>query len=533
VGPAGACRGVLLCAVAAVLRASGACLALVGLCAWFEAFSGFGACLRGFGIAVLCWVYGVFERGCFMGSALMDLGGVSDSVLVCELERLCKADRVLCAELIVHLGEVLERRLFLGLGFSSMFEYCRAGLGMSEAEAYLRIQAARVGRAFPLVLERLGAGALNLTAIKLIAPHLTVENHVRLLDRVRGLSKRKVEEVVAELAPKPDVPARVRKLPKHASTPQASGAGLFAGLAESVPATSASSGTAELRTLHPTAPSAADAALAAHATHAALAAHATHAALAAPATPAALAAPAASAASTFATASHTPAARSVPLSPGRFKLEATLDQEEFDALEQLRELLRHQIPNGDIARVVGRALKALCKSEMKRRFAQSSPAPVVHRAPDARRAPDAGQELDAPSTAAVGGYSGAGLKANVDVDSGADLDASDSVDGNNGGGSGTKTGSGSRYIPRGVLREVYARDSGQCTFVSAEGRRCASRGFLEVHHHEVTFARGGAATVENLRLTCRAHNLFIAESDYGRGFMQRKLQEAADRRLAR
>ena len=59
---------------------------------------------------------------------------------------------------------------------------------MSEAEAYLRIQAAKVGRRFPLVLERLGAGAVHLTAIKLLAPHLTEDNHAQLLDRVQGMT---------------------------------------------------------------------------------------------------------------------------------------------------------------------------------------------------------------------------------------------------------------------------------------------------------------------------------------------------------
>jgi hypothetical protein len=83
----------------------------------------------------------------------------------------------------------------------------------------------------------------------------------------------------------------------------------------------------------------------------------------------------------------------------------------------------------------------------------------------------------------------------------------------------------SRYVPRKVLREVYARDAGQCTFVSPEGRRCSAREFLEVHHHE-PFARGGAATVDNLRLSCRAHNQFLAELDYGRSYMRQKISEA-------
>jgi len=81
----------------------------------------------------------------------------------------------------------------------------------------------------------------------------------------------------------------------------------------------------------------------------------------------------------------------------------------------------------------------------------------------------------------------------------------------------------SRYVPRKVVREVYARDAGQCSYVSPEGRRCTARGFLELHHHE-PHARGGEATTENLRLVCRAHNALYAERDYGRSYMQNKLE---------
>ncbi|MPY90677.1 MAG: hypothetical protein GEU99_22495 [Luteitalea sp.] len=54
----------------------------------------------------------------------------------------------------------------------------------------------------------------------------------------------------------------------------------------------------------------------------------------------------------------------------------------------------------------------------------------------------------------------------------------------------------------------------QCTFVSRTGRRCRARGFLEFHH-TVPFALGGEASVENLRLLCRAHNQQQAARDFG------------------
>ena len=67
------------------------------------------------------------------------------------------------------------------------------------------------------------------------------------------------------------------------------------------------------------------------------------------------------------------------------------------------------------------------------------------------------------------------------------------------------------------------RDGGQCTFVSEDGRRCSARSFLE-YDHILEFARGGEATVQNLRLLCRAHNRYAAERTFGAGFMHEKRQ---------
>ena len=60
-----------------------------------------------------------------------------------------------------------------------------------------------------------------------------------------------------------------------------------------------------------------------------------------------------------------------------------------------------------------------------------------------------------------------------------------------------------------MRRQVWARDGGRCAFLGKIGR-CAERGFLEFHH-VVPFAAGGAATVENIELRCRAHNAHEAE----------------------
>jgi hypothetical protein len=64
----------------------------------------------------------------------------------------------------------------------------------------------------------LGDGRLHLSGIGKLAPHLTDANCEEVLARAAHKSKREIEELVAELAPKPDVPTSVRKLPTRPET---------------------------------------------------------------------------------------------------------------------------------------------------------------------------------------------------------------------------------------------------------------------------------------------------------------------------
>jgi hypothetical protein len=106
--------------------------------------------------------------------------------------------------------EVDRRRLYLGEGFSSLFTYCMSALHLSEHAAYGRIEAARAARRFPIILELLHCGDITLTAIGLLRPHLTAENHRDVLDRARHQPKQAIELIVAALHPRPDAPTIVR-----------------------------------------------------------------------------------------------------------------------------------------------------------------------------------------------------------------------------------------------------------------------------------------------------------------------------------
>ncbi|HEU4365443.1 MAG TPA: HNH endonuclease signature motif containing protein [Candidatus Krumholzibacteria bacterium] len=67
-----------------------------------------------------------------------------------------------------------------------------------------------------------------------------------------------------------------------------------------------------------------------------------------------------------------------------------------------------------------------------------------------------------------------------------------------------------RYVPVAVRDQVFARDNGQCTYKGPDGRRCGSRHVLQIDHR-TPVARGGASTMDNLRLLCAYHNRLEAE----------------------
>jgi HNH endonuclease len=65
-------------------------------------------------------------------------------------------------------------------------------------------------------LDGLADGRLNLTTVRLLSPHLTAENHEDLLAKAQHRPKWEVEEIIAALAPRPDVGPRVIAVPAAA-----------------------------------------------------------------------------------------------------------------------------------------------------------------------------------------------------------------------------------------------------------------------------------------------------------------------------
>jgi hypothetical protein len=141
------------------------------------------------------------------------LKSIPDDELLRRLSHLLHDSRRVEADLVAHIGEVDERRLYAREAAPSMFAWCTEILHLSEAEAYMRIAVARASREHPMLLDMLREGRLHLSGIARLASHLTRENRQHVLARAAHKSKRQIEELIAELSPRPDAPAVMRKLP--------------------------------------------------------------------------------------------------------------------------------------------------------------------------------------------------------------------------------------------------------------------------------------------------------------------------------
>ncbi|HEY7516203.1 MAG TPA: hypothetical protein VIC87_17060, partial [Vicinamibacteria bacterium] len=201
-------------------------------------------------------------------------------------------------------------RLYAREASPSMHAYCTDVLHLSDAEAFLRIHAARAARAYPAILEMLADGRLHLSAIALLAPHLTRENHAVLLARATHKTKREVEEILAELVPRPDAPSLVRKLPQD--------------VLPMMPLVSASQPPVEASELRPDGVS-----------------------------------------------SSVTSARVEVLAPARYKVQFTASAEFRGKLLRLQALMRSRFPDGDLAQVLEDAVTEKLERLEARRYAKT------------------------------------------------------------------------------------------------------------------------------------------------------------------
>jgi len=246
-----------------------------------------------------------------------DLTHVGDALLLRDAPQFVHEERMATTTLIAYLAEIDLRKLYAGAGYPSMQAYCVEGLHLSEDAASRRIQAARAARRFPALFEDLAKGRLHLTAVCLLAPHLTQENAADLIQAATRKGKREIEELLARRFGVAERLASVRLVPA---------------VPLSAPArTNEHSGLTQANDLS------------------ALARTNEHSALAG--------------------MEPLPAVGSeVAAATERYFLQVTISKSTYDELRHAQALLGHSIPNGDVDQVLHRALKLLNRQIENRKF---------------------------------------------------------------------------------------------------------------------------------------------------------------------
>jgi len=236
--------------------------------------------------------------------------------------------------------------------------------------------------------EKLAGGAISLSVAVLLKQRLTDANCAQLLRAVSGKTVGQAREVLAGWFPQPDAPSSIRKLPERTRTASSNGdAASIGGGATLASGTGARAGSCDdgrereggqpeapddtrgARELQPTEPQGSGE----------VAEVGPAPAAAYPSPPAAErgvppAEPLLSAAMEREPPlrARTRASSAIePLSPERYKIVFTADAELKRKLELARDLLRHAVPSGDLATIVGRALDLLLDETSRRRFAKT------------------------------------------------------------------------------------------------------------------------------------------------------------------
>ncbi|HET9234460.1 MAG TPA: hypothetical protein VFP10_09995, partial [Candidatus Eisenbacteria bacterium] len=136
------------------------------------------------------------------------LSHLSDAVLLRDLDTLIAQECVTIADVLAHIAEVDARKLYAPAGYRSMFAYCVAVLRFSEDAAGKRIHAARTARQYPVLFKALAEGRLHMTAVCLLAPHLTRKNIGELVEEATYRTKSEIENFLAARYPLPTPPRR-------------------------------------------------------------------------------------------------------------------------------------------------------------------------------------------------------------------------------------------------------------------------------------------------------------------------------------
>lgn len=121
------------------------------------------------------------------------LSKINNKELLETFSSLVLKERTTTSEVVSYIAELYKRRLYLELGYPSLFVMLTEKYFYSKSAAYRRIQSAKVALLFPIVLEYLNQGRTNLINLSLVESNITKENGEKIISDILDKSKEEVE----------------------------------------------------------------------------------------------------------------------------------------------------------------------------------------------------------------------------------------------------------------------------------------------------------------------------------------------------
>ena len=125
---------------------------------------------------------------------MTNLKQISNDELIFRMERLVRTERKITHQILLHINEIEERKLYAERGHDSMKSYLTKELGYSGGSADRRIQAARLLKEIPSIGEKIEDGKINLTQLSQVQRGLN-----ECAKKGEEVSSEKTFEVLAKL----------------------------------------------------------------------------------------------------------------------------------------------------------------------------------------------------------------------------------------------------------------------------------------------------------------------------------------------
>src|SRR6185369_5324151 len=112
--------------------------------------------------------------------------------------------------LIDVLQKIDDKKIFLRLGHTSLFDYAMKALKLSEANASNFIAVARKSKSVPEPKLAIDSGEITVSKARKITSVITPENQAHWIELAKNLPKPKLEKEVAKVMPETLVQERTR-----------------------------------------------------------------------------------------------------------------------------------------------------------------------------------------------------------------------------------------------------------------------------------------------------------------------------------